>query len=197
MTRRQRGVAGARSQLALELLHPRLELLNAAIHRQQHLDDGLSPRIVDRLCLGTLHAIGFDRAELCPPGLNGYKKAPITRAFLHSVGGIRTRESCRERRGPAPAALGVQVCSPDEAVKRQSTALEAASEAWECRADAAPHGRSRASPARRTRTSLVHGTAFRNAHTARLRTCCRSYYGRPSAVLALKLTVGSTDATGR
>ena len=43
-------------QLALELLDPRLELLDAAVHPQQHLDDDLSPRVVDRLRLSALHA---------------------------------------------------------------------------------------------------------------------------------------------
>ena len=54
-------------QLALELLHPRLELRDPAIHRQQHLDYSLTPRVIDRLRLSALHTPRFDAAELCPP----------------------------------------------------------------------------------------------------------------------------------
>src|SRR5271156_6629186 len=63
----QRGVARALAQLALELLNARLELMDAAIHRQQHFNHGLTPRVIDRLRLSALHTPIFDKAELCPP----------------------------------------------------------------------------------------------------------------------------------
>src|SRR5580698_3635853 len=47
-TRGCRGVTRAAIQLALQLLHPPFELLDAAIHRQQHLDYSLTPRVIDR-----------------------------------------------------------------------------------------------------------------------------------------------------
>ncbi len=69
-----RGVARAAIQLALQLLHPHFELLDAAIHRQQHLDYSLAPRVIDRLRLHALHTTRFDEAELCPPTpLNAYR----------------------------------------------------------------------------------------------------------------------------
>ena len=66
-TWRPRGVARTLAELALKLLHTRLQLLDAAIHRQQNLDYRLAPRVIDRLGLGALHTPGFDEAELCPP----------------------------------------------------------------------------------------------------------------------------------
>ena len=66
-TRRTRRVTRAPAQLALKLLHPRLQLLDPAIHRQQNLDYSLTPRVIDRLRLRALHTPGFDEAELCPP----------------------------------------------------------------------------------------------------------------------------------
>src|ERR1700683_271786 len=65
--RTQRGITRTASQLALQLLHPRLELPDTAIHRQQHLDYSLTPRAIDRLRLRALHTPRFDDAELCPP----------------------------------------------------------------------------------------------------------------------------------
>jgi hypothetical protein len=65
--RRQQRVTGAPSELALQLLHPRFQLLDAAIHRQQNLDYNLTPRVIDRLRLRALHTLTFDEAELCPP----------------------------------------------------------------------------------------------------------------------------------
>jgi hypothetical protein len=50
--------------LASDTLH---ELLDLAIHAQQHLDHGLTARIIDRLRLGALHTPRFDEPELCPP----------------------------------------------------------------------------------------------------------------------------------
>ena len=47
--------------------HPRFQLLDPAIHRQQHLDYRLTPRVIDRLRLNALHTPRFDAAELCPP----------------------------------------------------------------------------------------------------------------------------------
>ena len=52
--RRARGVARALPQLPLEPLHPRLELLDAAIHPQQDLDDDLPTSVIDRLRLGAV-----------------------------------------------------------------------------------------------------------------------------------------------
>ena len=54
-------------QLTLEPLDPRLELRDPAIHRQQHLDYRLTPRVIDRLSLSPLHTHRFDNAQLCPP----------------------------------------------------------------------------------------------------------------------------------
>ena len=51
----------------LELLDPRLQLRDPTIHRQQHLNDRLTTRRVDRLRLSALHTPYFDAAELCPP----------------------------------------------------------------------------------------------------------------------------------
>ncbi len=65
--RRPRGVPRVLRQLTLELLHPRLQLHDAAIHRQQNFDYRLPPRVIDRLRLNPLHATRFDEAELCPP----------------------------------------------------------------------------------------------------------------------------------
>ncbi len=65
--RRTRRITRATTQLALELLHPRLQLLDTAIHRQQHLNYSLTPRVIDHLRLRALHTPGFDEAELCPP----------------------------------------------------------------------------------------------------------------------------------
>jgi len=41
--------------------------LDAAIHRQQHFDDDLASRVVDRLCFTAVHTMGFDVPGLCPP----------------------------------------------------------------------------------------------------------------------------------
>jgi hypothetical protein len=51
-----RGVARALAQLALELLDAGFQLLDAAVHPQQHLDDCLASRVVDGLRLTTVHA---------------------------------------------------------------------------------------------------------------------------------------------
>lgn len=61
--RRQRGITRTLGQLALQLLHPRLQLLDPAIHRQQHLDYSLTPRVTDRLRLNTLHTPRFNKAQ--------------------------------------------------------------------------------------------------------------------------------------
>jgi len=65
--RRLRRVARVSLKLTLELLHPRLQLLDPPIHAQQHLDDNLASRVIDRLRLSPLHTPKFDSAELCPP----------------------------------------------------------------------------------------------------------------------------------
>jgi hypothetical protein len=69
-----RGVPRVLGQLTLELLNPRLKLLNTAIHLQQHLDYSLTPRVIDRFRLNALHATKFDGTQLCPPNqLNAYR----------------------------------------------------------------------------------------------------------------------------
>src|SRR5665811_1671320 len=81
--RRQRGVTRTLSQLPLQLLHPRLQLLDTQVHRQQNLDYSLTPRVINRLRLRALHTPRFDEAELCPPTpLNAYKKPRISGGFI-------------------------------------------------------------------------------------------------------------------
>ena len=71
--RRTRRITRATTQLALKLLHPRLELLDTTIHRKQNFNYSLTPSVIDRLRLRALHATRFDEAELCPPTpLNAY-----------------------------------------------------------------------------------------------------------------------------
>jgi hypothetical protein len=65
--RRPRGVLRILGQLALELLHPRLQLLDTPVHSQKDFDYRLAPRVIDRLRLNALHTPIFDEAELCPP----------------------------------------------------------------------------------------------------------------------------------
>jgi hypothetical protein len=67
LARRQRRVTRVTAKPALELLNPRLKLRDPTIHLQQHLDDRLTARRVDRLSLSALHTPTFDAAELCPP----------------------------------------------------------------------------------------------------------------------------------
>ena len=79
-TRRGGGVSRAAVQPPLKLSDPlvltsdmRLELLDPAIHRQQHLDHDLAPRVINRFRLDALHKQPFDAAGLCPPDpLNAY-----------------------------------------------------------------------------------------------------------------------------
>src|ERR1035437_11099365 len=48
-------------------------MLDLAIHAQQHLNHGLTARVIDRFRLSPLHTPKFDSAELCPPNpLNAY-----------------------------------------------------------------------------------------------------------------------------
>jgi len=68
------GVARAAVQSALKLSDalilasdPRSQRLDLGVHPQQHLDDRLTPSVIDRFRLNTLHTTGFDAAELCPP----------------------------------------------------------------------------------------------------------------------------------
>ena len=67
LARRQRRVARIATELALELLDPRLKLRDPTIHRQQHLDNRLTTGVIDRLRLSALHTQTFDNAQLCPP----------------------------------------------------------------------------------------------------------------------------------
>jgi hypothetical protein len=72
--RRLRRVARAAIQPALELCDPltlpsdRLrQLLDLAVHPQQHLDHDLAAGVIDRLRFSPLHTTKFDAPELCPP----------------------------------------------------------------------------------------------------------------------------------
>jgi hypothetical protein len=58
------------AQLTLELLDPRLELHNPAIHRQQHLDYCHTPRVIDRLSLSALHAYKNSTRQSYAPQTN-------------------------------------------------------------------------------------------------------------------------------
>jgi hypothetical protein len=83
------------SQLALQLLHPRLELPNSAIHRQQYLDHSLTPRVIDRFRLNPIPTPRFDEAESCPPNpLNAYD-FPGARSALRGV--LRAQASVLDR----------------------------------------------------------------------------------------------------
>ena len=63
-------------------LNNRGQLLDLTIHTQQHLDDDLSPRVIDRASFFQLHTTKFDRPELCPPDpLNAYANQLICRTF--------------------------------------------------------------------------------------------------------------------
>jgi hypothetical protein len=81
-TRRAGRITRAAIQPTLKLSDPlilasdmRLKLLDPATHRQQHLNDGLTTLVIDRLRLNALHAQEFDAPGLCPPTqLNGYKR---------------------------------------------------------------------------------------------------------------------------
>ena len=80
--RRPRRIPGALRQLALQTIHPSRQLLNLAIHPQQHLDHDLTARAIDRLSLTPVHTPRFDDAQLCPPDqLNAYEKRSIGRHF--------------------------------------------------------------------------------------------------------------------
>lgn len=49
-TRRTRRVTRATAQLTLQPLHPCLQLLDTAIHHQQHLNYSLAPRVIESNC---------------------------------------------------------------------------------------------------------------------------------------------------
>src|SRR5271155_5524764 len=86
--RRTRGVPRVAGQLTLELLDTPLQLLDTAIHRQQHFDYGLTPRVIDRLRLSTLHIQIFDEAELCPPGTERLHKSRAQQGFSMRPSGL-------------------------------------------------------------------------------------------------------------
>jgi hypothetical protein len=79
--RRLRGVPRRPPELALQLRDPLvlagdpkgqlLDLLLQSLvlrrQRQQHLDDGITALLIDRLGLAPLHTTRFDNAPLCPP----------------------------------------------------------------------------------------------------------------------------------
>ena len=72
--RRPRGIPRVRRQLRLQhrdplplTLNDRGQLMDLTIHPQQHLNDDLSPRVIDRASFFPLHTTRFDKPELCPP----------------------------------------------------------------------------------------------------------------------------------
>src|SRR5664280_2126230 len=102
----------------------RLELLDPAIHRQQHLNDRLTSSVIDRLSLGALHTPIFDEAELCPPDqLNAYRfsgfrphggersKQGRSKCLVSAVWGTCSRATF-SRRAP-PFALSMCLLSAD------------------------------------------------------------------------------------
>jgi hypothetical protein len=80
--RGNRGVARAAVQSTLKLgdtlilaSDPRGQRLDLGIHPQKHLNDRLTPSVIDRLSLNPLHTTGFGTAKQYPPTpLNAYKK---------------------------------------------------------------------------------------------------------------------------
>ena len=47
--------------------NPRGQRLNLSVHPQKHLNDRLTPSVIDRFRLNPLHTKRFDEAELYPP----------------------------------------------------------------------------------------------------------------------------------
>jgi hypothetical protein len=120
--RRARGVARAALQLSLKLLNARFQLLDAPIHPQQHLDNDLPPRVVDRLRLSALHPSRFDAPRLCPPTpLNAYHNPPICRTFAAQDGPLRVAENRGVLGSIPPSLVPVKPCwfwrTPEVAVR--------------------------------------------------------------------------------
>jgi hypothetical protein len=90
--RRLRAITRAAVQTALELRDPLVlpgdqlgELLDLAIHPQQHLDLHLAALVIDRFCLCALHTPKFDSTPLCPTDpLNAYVKTANSGEQLHN-----------------------------------------------------------------------------------------------------------------
>jgi hypothetical protein len=70
--RRCRRVPRITPQLPLELLNPRLQLSDPAIHRQKNLNHSLPTSVIDRLSLSPIHTPNFDNALWKPAPLNAY-----------------------------------------------------------------------------------------------------------------------------
>jgi hypothetical protein len=69
-----------RGQLLYLCLKPRV----LRREREQHLNDGIAPPVINRLSLTALHTTKFDKAALCPPdGLNAYFFAAINEPLEH------------------------------------------------------------------------------------------------------------------
>jgi hypothetical protein len=47
--------------------NPRGQRLNLSVHPQKHLNDRLTPSVIDRFRLNPLHTKKFDSTPLCPP----------------------------------------------------------------------------------------------------------------------------------
>jgi hypothetical protein len=65
--RRTRRITRTTTQLALKLLHPRLQLLDTTIHHQQNLNYSPTPRVINRLRPHALHTPRLNKAKPYPP----------------------------------------------------------------------------------------------------------------------------------
>ncbi len=177
LTRRLRRVPRILAQLPLKPLHPRGQLLDLTIHPQQHLDHGLTPRVIDRLRLTPVHTPKFDKASLCPPDqLNAYLDRAMSRcswtvgvscAFVSAgvcrsggrrdavwCGGLRPRGGRTSRSGPITASTTAATAGPTGRFTSSDTCSRTAaaiSVAW----SAPPCGASRCGAYRRPR----HGSS--------------------------------------
>jgi hypothetical protein len=137
-TRRTRRVLGVlrelglqhRDPLALTLNH-RGQLLDLAVHPQQHPDDDLSPRVIDRPSLFALHTTRFHEAMLCPPPTERLRNAAARRGgrvlrslhvFHGSLGSCCGRAQLPKRRDARVATRGrraaAQTVSPLSRLER-------------------------------------------------------------------------------
>jgi hypothetical protein len=125
--RRSRTVARVPGQLPLQLLHPRAQRLDLAIHPQQSLDHDLTTGVVDRLRLSPLHTTRFATPRSCPPDrLNAYAFGTRTSSrgdgLQRRQGSIFCRSTHIARIEPARmrtfATLVVQGREPQAATRR-------------------------------------------------------------------------------